>query len=450
MSPTDRRPWSWRKWPGTRLSRRQVLGGLGASLLTPFVPLLRARAEGALRRPTNLLLVYHPNGLEEGWQPTGGRLDFTLSQVLAPLEPYRDQLLILGGFRGGIQNEVQAHSEGMASMWTGARLTDPAAFAGHPSIDQLVAQQLGASTLFPSLELGVQSQSGAFRNTTAMIYRGAGQPLQPEDDPNQLYERVFGAALGDPRQIAQKRQEQGSILDLVMEDLRAVQAHYGTADRLRLEAHQEALRSIERRLDQAGQLTCEAQFDGHSLTRRQVVADSVHFPFMSDLQMELIALAFTCGLTRVASLQYSDSTSAAAIPGVNDDQGIHAVMHTGTRLEKVRINTWFAGQLAVLLDKLQSVVFEDGTTLLDETLVVWGTEMAVGNHLNDPIPFIVAGGGADGYFNLGQWVHYSDKPRHTRLLITLLHAMGLEEIQALGDYRDADERLPLDTLRRRL
>ena len=194
-------------------------------------------------------------------------------------------------------------------------------------------------------------------------------------------------------------------------------------------------------------MACAKQYTPHMRTTADARTQSRLFPEMARLQVDLATLSLACGLTRVASVQYTHSTSNTTIPGVNGTIGIHGVMHTRTREEKVSINKWFVGELAYLLGKLEGHRFADGTTLLDETLVVWGTEMAVGNHLNYPIPFVVAGGGQSGYFKLGRWMNLASRPRHTRLLVSVAQAMGVEDVQGLGDFQGDGDRGALEELR---
>jgi hypothetical protein len=407
----------------------------------PFLP-LRRQARAAGRRPTRLVLAFHPNGLEAGWQPQGGETDFRLGPVLAPLEPFRSKLMIVGGLRGGIRNEVQGHAQGMTSLWTGARIANDADFAGHPSIDQIAADRLGAGLPFRSLEFGVQSQpSGRIDNGTVMIYAGGGKPVQAEDDPNRMFDRLFGMAT-DAAGIERVRREKKSVLDVVKAQLGRVRDAYGGEAQRIVDDHAAHVMSIEKRLAGLGAPVCTNAFTKHKRTGIEVTRANAVFPEMGRLQMDLLALSLGCGLTRVASLQMTNSTSGTQIPRVNDGYGIHTVMHTRTRDEKVRINKFFIEQLAYLLGRLDAQKLGDGTTVLDETLIVWGSEMAVGNHLNFPVPFILAGGAATG-LRTGRWVNVAGQPRHTRLLVSVLHALGLEDVESVGDFRAAEERGPL-------
>lgn len=409
-------------------SRRDLLRALGAGTLTGALLPSFARTEGLA--PTNLMLVYHPNGLEVGWEPVGGEYDFDLGRILGALERHREQLVVLAGLRGGISNEILAHNQGMVSMWTGGTIPADAGFSRYRSVDQIVADRIGTSTPLRSLELGVQSLLEGVGNHAVMIYGGPETPLPPDVDPDAVYSRLFASAAGDPQAAAAARARQASVLDLVQGRLQRVSDVLGAADRARLDAHAEGIRAIERRLDGLGELACESSVAPSGLTRQQVTSDSRFFTDVAELQVRLAAAALSCGATRVASLQLSYSTSAAVIPGLGLPP-VHAVMHAGTGEEKASINAWFAGQFAGLLDVFAAVPGARGGSLLDETLLVWGTEMAVGNHLNEKIPCLLAGGGV---FPGGRLLRWDDPPRHTRLLLSILRAFGIEEHDTLGDF----------------
>jgi len=416
------------------MRRRDLLTAIAAgSFVAPFLPATARAGTG----PQNLLLVYHPNGLEVGWEPVGSETDFTLAGPLQALERHREHLVFVSGTRGGITNEVLAHNQGMVSMWTGSTIEGADGFAKHRSIDQIAADRLSIASPVRSLELGVQALAAGLSNSSVMCYAGPDLPLPAEDDPDAVFARLFGGAGGDPVAAAQRRAERGSVLDLVTDRLAAVRTVYGAADQARIDAHLEGIRTIERRLDGLSALTCDVEAAPHGLTRRQLLSDSAVFPDLAALQTELAAAAFSCGATRVASLQLSYSTSPTELPGLGLP-GVHTVMHTGTGADKQAINTWFVGQLAGMLDVLEATPGSTGGSLLDETLVVWNTEMAVGNHLNERIPVILGGGGA---FPGNRFVAFEEPPRHTRLLVSVLHALGIDDVDALGDHPEARGRL---------
>jgi Protein of unknown function (DUF1552) len=426
-------------------TRRRFLGAAGVVASSAFKPFSVGQAATGVR-PANLLVIFHPNGLEPGWVPTGDATNFKLSPVLSALEPWRKKLVILNGIQGGIRNEVQGHAQGMTSLWTGSQIAADSDFAGHPSFDQIAAQRLGTGMPFRSIEFGVQSQpNGKLDNANVMIYGSNKMPIPAEDDPNRMFNRLFGSALADPKEIEAKKRHQASILDLVKGQLSEIRTHYGKEDRLLLDAHADNVRALEKRTDDLQNLSCSHPYTPHKRTSQAASRDTNLFTQMAGLQTDLLVMALGCGLTRVASLQYSTSVSDSRITGVNEQSTIHGTMHARPKEEKVRINQYFVKELASLLGKLDAQKRPDGTTLLDETLVVWGSEMAVGNHLNNPVPFILAGGG--NALKQGYFANLEERPRHTRLLVTILKTLGIDDVEALGDLRGDNDMGPINILR---
>lgn len=422
-----------------KLSRRRFLG---ASALLPFLPSLVRAGPMPFTPARNLVVLFHPNGLEPGWKPSMVNGAMVLPPVLSALQPFADRLLCVHGLHNAVRNEVMAHAEGMTSLWTGAQIPKSDAFSAYPSFDQLLAPRLSAGLPFSSLEFGVQSQVGfgAGGNDSVMIYDRGGK-RQAEDDPSGMFRRLFGGAVS-PAEQQRVRASRQSVLDLVKADLARIRPAYGALEQQKLDAHLEGVRSLEKRLDALAGLQCGAAVAPPALTNAQLTSHE-QFPNLVELQFELLTLALQCGLTRVTSMQLSNSTSDRRIPGVNPTVGIHATMHDRPRSEKVLINQFFAGAAARLLSKLDAVKRADGTSLLDETLVVWGSEMAVGNHLRDPVPFFVAGGPRDGYFQQGRVLELTESHRTTRLLVSVMQSFGEDGVQTLGDVVDDTSRGPL-------
>ncbi len=419
-------------------SRRDLLKALGAgALVSPFLPRSAAASDGG-PHPQAMLLFYHPNGLESGWAPTGNRTAFVLSPVMAPLARHQQRIAVVDGVKSGMSNTILAHSQGMVSMWTGCQLVGDVGFSPYPSLDQVVARRIGGAAPFRSLELGVQCLVEGVQAHSVMAYGEGGLPLPADDDPDSVFARVFGVGTGDPERAAVVRAERRSVLDLVYGRLQRVQQVYGAEDAVRIEAHLEAVRSVERRLDQLADFQCGVQESEHGLTRAELLTDSRVFGDIASLQTDLAVAALSCGVTRVVSLQLSFSTSPTELPGLGLP-GVHGVLHAGTADEKAAVNTWFMGRLAMVLDALEAAPGMAGGSLLDTTQVVAGTEMSVGGHGNAPIPVILAGGNA---FPGGRWHHFPDPPRHTRLLTTVLRGMGIEDEDIAGDFPDETDPLP--------
>ena len=245
------------------LSRRALLRGLGGVALG--LPLLQtlpraARAQGAF--PKRLVVFFNPNGtLKELWSPRGGtETDFALSPLLAPLERHKQDLVIFDGVDMAVADTGPGgpHNRGMATLLTGEIILpgnfadgdgQTAGWAGGPSIDQLLADRLAPPTRFRTLELGVRAIENEPR--ARISYRGADQPVPPENQPLNVYTRLFAGMNQDPEVMRRLLVQRRSVLDVVREDFARLNAKLAPEDRRKLEQHAESVRQLERSGEQA-------------------------------------------------------------------------------------------------------------------------------------------------------------------------------------------------------
>jgi len=421
-------------------SRRAFLGTTGAGVaLAPFVPLLEPEARAA-DFPTRIVFLFSANGtLHERWVPSaGGELDFTLGQILTPLETYRDKMVMVDGMRVVRNGLGDGHQMGMACLWTGNTLLPgpfeggdggSAGYSGGISVDQQIANAVGSETAYKSLEFGVMT--GGANNWTRMCYSGADQPVAPEDNPQAMFDRLFGELDVDPAQIEKLKAERRSVIDLVKGDLTTLTSRYGGGDKMKIEAHLDAIRAIEMR-NEAATPVCEKPvldlgFDFYS---------NDNFPMTSTRQIDQLVMALACDLTRVASLQWSASVSGVRFSWLGHEAGHHDLSHLGdgdgVMVEQItQVNIWYAEQVKYLMDQMAAIPEGDGT-LLDHTLIVWGNELSRGNsHGNHPVPFVLLGG-ANGLIPMGRYLDFGDTA-HNRLLVSLCHYMGVEDVTTFGD-----------------
>jgi hypothetical protein len=416
--------------------RRNFLrGAAGALIALPFLGSLSRSAKAEVF-PKRLVLFFSGNGtIAEAWRPTGTETSFTLGTILKPLAPYKSKLLILDG----IDMEVRkvsagaAHQAGMGCLWSGTGVLEGNLFPGGGNeicgwgggitIDQHIAKQVGQSTALTSLELGVLAQDSQIR--TRMSYLGPEEPVPPECNPVEAFDRIFGDLTAEPEALAQLREERKSILDTVGQDYDALNKRLGTDDQQKLEAHLDAIREIEKTLDKGtGQLggACELPEIGSPLDPKS----QKNMPANGKLMMDLLAMALTCDLTRVASMLWAGATNGVVHTWLGHTNSHHQLSHGTDATSKQRlieINTWYAEQFAYLLGKLDSVIEGEGT-LLDNTVVAWGNELGVGQtHSRTDIPFVLAGG-CGGYFDTGRYVTYTGA-WHNDLLVSLCNAMDV-------------------------
>lgn len=443
-----------RNRPPRGLGRRGFLAAGGAGLGLAL-PLLRAgRLLGQPETPPRRLCIWFtPNGVvEETWRPTGGETDFALSDSLAPLAPYRDRLLFFGpsrppetrtteaGVSIHVSHEGVSAGHELSKLLTG---TLPRSFAGHywpdgPSVDQIVAARIGTTTPFRSIELGNRILHQPADYTNRMIYAGAGRPLPPEDDPARAWDRLFAAMAADGDQAAalRRRRRRRSLLDATHDSIAELSGRLGPEDRRTLEAHAESVRDVERSLQALEEARCLAP-------HRTVVPEEGEdewetYPLVGRLQLELLAMAFACDLTRVGSMQWSVAGSYARHPWADSEELHHELSHqprsnADAMDQLTRVNRWYAEELAWFLGRLDAVPEGDGT-LLDHTLVLCVNELSDGElHTHQNMPFFLAGG-AGGALRTGRYLRFDRKP-HNDLLVGVCHAMGLDDVEHVGDAR---------------
>jgi hypothetical protein len=424
----------------TRFGRRAWLrGAAGAAVGLPWLEALAPRrARAASQPPLRFVVMFSPNGTLPGqWTPTGGETDFVLSPILAPLEPHRASIVIVQGLdqQGG---GGDGHQNGMGGMLTGSPLNagpfggvgaPPAGWASGPSVDQRIAEVIAGSTKLRSLELGVQV--GSADNWGRMCYRAANQPLPPSDDPAAVYATVFADLHTDPAVLARRRIRQQSILDSVGAQYTRLSGRLGADDRRRLDAHLTAVREVETRLTTDVVVSNAACADPRLASVDEDANDS--FPTVGALQIDLLVMALACDITRVASLQWSRSVSQTRFTWAGVSEGHHDLSHKGDddlgAVAKLQtINTWYAQQLSNLMTKLAAVPDANGTTLLDNTLILWCNELAKGNtHSRHDAPYVL-GGRAGGALRTGRYLSYEGQGiPHNNLLVSLLNVVGIPD-----------------------
>jgi hypothetical protein len=434
-----------------QLSRRAMLRGAGGVAIgLPFLEAMRpfggggkAHAAGSTP-PKRFIVFFSPDGsIRENWTPTGTETNFTLSPILTPLAANKQSIVVLDG----VENKVGGygavpgddHMKGMGAMLTGRGLLpgstqggagDPAGLASGISVDQAIATAIGGGTKFRSLELGVQSGSaGTVWGYTA--YSGSNQPLPPDNNPASVWNRVFSAFGADPA-ILRQAAERKSVLDAVMQSYGKLNPKLGTADKAKLDEHLGNLRDLETRLTATGTTGGSCMKPASPGTIDYKTNDN--FPMVGKLQMDLLVMAMACDLTRVGTIQWEQSVGNVRFTWVDPTitRGHHDMSHDGddvtaTMAQLTKINTWYASQLNYLIESLKSAKEADGSSMLDNTLIVWVNELSRGNaHSHDHMPFVLAGG-AGGALRAGRFLSYPKSVSHNNMLVSCMNLMGLPD-----------------------
>jgi hypothetical protein len=440
----------------TTLSRRRLLSGLGALTVALTSPIWRPSTvfgkDGSTTPLRRFIGVFSANGtIASQFFPAGNASDTplnagTLPRILAPMSAHTSQMLVLKGVDmvSTVSDELGKtvskpggpHMKGPGAMLTGGSLLTgsfqgaggPAGYADRISVDQFIANRIGKGTSFPSLEFGVRVSGGEPLNTIS--YRGANQPNPPIDDPVQMYSRMFATSNLSTSQLAQLVADRKSVLDFVQGDIASLQPRLTAEDKARLDSHLTGIRSMEQQLSSATAVctppTKPMKYDGN---------DQGAFEPISKIQMDLMLLAHVCGLTNVSTYMFANADSWQYFPfaGVNEEH--HGLSHSSdddaASTEKlVKINVWHGQQVNYLLDKLAAAKETDGSSMLDNTLLLWGNELGVGNsHDYKNIPWLLAGGAS--YFKMGRSLQFKDVP-HNNLLVSICNAMGFADVTTFG------------------
>lgn len=427
-------------------NRRQFLRGLlGGAAITVGLPLLdaglssngEARADGT-PLPKRFGVFFWGNGVRlDKWTPsaTGSGDAWELSEELAPLASVKDYVSVVSGMNVMTGNE-RGHHAGCVGILSGAPMIsqDPkgagyaSTFSGK-SIDQIVAAEIGKTSRFKSLEMAVSRSIVDGEGTTLryMSHNGPDDANPPELDPKKLFERVFGVGFEDPELKKRADLKVGlrrSVLDAISKEANALSGRVGASDRIRLQAHLEGIRALEKRLatlpptvGACAKPTAPGSFSepgGKEALQERTEAFS-----------DLLALVFACDISRVFTMQFTGSVNYTVFWEVGATQGHHELSHdeTGDQPTVHAATVFTMKQLAYLVKKLKDT--PEGTgNLLDRTAILASSDTSHGReHSIDDYPIVIAGkaGGA-----LKGNVHYRSKGENTsKALFSLTKAMDV-------------------------
>jgi Protein of unknown function (DUF1552) len=415
-------------------SRREFLRDLGlSSAALPMIwglPSLGFAGSSSPGRKQRLVFVFSPNGIvPKTFWPDKTGADFEFKESMSPLQPFKDRTLILHGIADRIRGDGDGHMRGMSCLLTGIELfpgniqggsDTPAGWAKGPSIDQEVKRFLQSKpatrTRFGSLEFGVNVPKRS-DPWTRMVYAGPNKPVAPIDDPYQMFEKLYG-------RMKDKKDVQ-SILDDLRADLKKVRGAVSAADRKLLEEHEAFVRQMEQELKADRKQKLAVAPPKQPLGIRNV---NDNMPKTSKMQIDLLVNSFANDMSRVATLQFTNSVGQARMNWLGVDDTHHTLSHKPDSDKKsqeqlTKINKWFCEQFAYLAARLQATKEPDGRgTLLDNTTIVWTNELGKGNsHTLNDIPFVLVGNGLG--FKMGRSLRFRRVP-HNRLHMSIAAAFG--------------------------
>jgi hypothetical protein len=433
-------------------TRRQFLRGAGACLALPWLESMASEAA-----PVRMAVLYMPNGVNpHHWTPKGSGAEYECSRILKPLEPYRDDLLVLSNLHNANAHWGDGHYVKTASFLTGQAITKTTGRdinSGGISMDQLAAQHLADRVRFPSLELGIDPiATGVDRIVgftqlygSHIAWRSATNPLPCELNPRRAFDRLFRPDFGGLRNSLD---EQRSVLDHVREDAQAMRKRLGKQDQGKLDEYLDALRDVERRVARESALQlAETRYSEAARTRIaelqtrvdgfaqrnpddqafQVLREGDHSEYVR-LMLDILVLALWTDSTRVATMMFGRSVSGknfSFLEGVSG--GFHELSHHEGKAEKLeqyaRINVWHSQQLAYFLERMRGIR-EGERSLLDNSMILYGSSLRDGNrHQPDNLPLILAGRGG-GAIKPGRHIVYPERTPLCNLYVSMLQHLG--------------------------
>jgi len=436
------------------LSRRAMLRGMGTALALPVLDAMSpalSRAAGKLS-PLRLAFVYVPNGIiMKHWTPAGEGRDFALPQTLEPLAALREQTLLLSGLaqKNGraLADGAGDHARAAASYLTGfhPRKTEGADILNSVSVDQVAARTIGQATRFPSLELGLEG-GGLVGNcdsgyscayTNSIAWRSEKTPLPPEINPRAVFERLFGdGELHDRATRLRLAKENRSLLDFVMEDSAKLRRTLGAQDQAKLDEYLGSVREMERRIQTAEKHDREKVTDADAdPTLAKPAGVPVTYEEYAALMFDLMTVAFQTDATRISTFLMGREGSNRTYRSIGVPEAHHGISHHMGSVEKIdklaKINRLHLELFAGFLQKLKTTREGDGT-LLDHTLIVYGSGLSDGNaHSHHDLPVLLAGG-VNGEYRMGRHVRYPVETPMNNLFLSILDTAGVREEQ-LGD-----------------
>ena len=441
-----------------RSSRREILRqlGLGVGML-PLLPRDYARAADQPR--LRLLIVLQTGGTDHSsfWPNPGSLANITLPPILSPLETHKQGLLLVDGIRMSNfldHGDHGAGHENYASTFTGTpgfEIEDGGKryLGGSATPDQLIATELAKTTPLPykSLHLAAQVDDKEGREfLRRAFWKGSNQSVTPEHNPANAAASLFMGkpTAADPAAMKLLKAKQ-SLLDFVGSDLERYGKRVGKDAAVRIDQHLQSYRELELRLKSnalAPAGVCEAPGVPAGLR----LTDPLQYKKVMDAQMDIIAAAFACDATRVATLQLTNASGTHTVfPEIKDISTVnstfdatnnlglrnyHDIQHAGGP-DKVKVDRWYMEQFAGLIARLKALP-EGNSSVFDNTVILWTNHMGDGGaHSSDRLPWVIAGS-CGGYYKLGQCL--KAKTNTNNVLVSLFNAMRFPRDRYGDDY----------------
>ena len=439
------------------MPRRTFLTGLGASISLPILdamtPALGALSKPGSKMPLRVGYVYSPNGMiKERWRPTIAGADFELTDVLQPFAPFREQLLVLTHLNNGDSESVSGHVGGSSMFLTGSEPNKSLSeiHAGI-SVDQVFSRELGQETPLGSLQICIENaaelagqSSGGYSSayTNTISWSSPTTPLPMEHRPREIFERLFGDGGTDPEARKNRILRQKSILDFVKEDVDRVRKQLGRVDSFKLDEFSDALRDVENRVQKA-----EAKVDMELPEVERPVGIPEHEEHIR-LMYDLLLLAFQTDTTRVFTYMVAREYSELVYTNLGHTDPYHPLTHhRGNPVRKQMagdIDVYHATMFAEFLSKMQETIEVDGSTLLENSMLIYGAGLGNGDiHSQWNVPVAVLGSGG-GRIKGGRHLVFDEGTPLSNLHVAMLNRAGIPTDNFGGQLGYSTGELDLD------
>ena len=424
------------------IARRTFLKSAAATvslpLLEAMVPAGTALAQTAASPAPRMGFFYFPHGaVMDNWTPDTTGSDFELKSILAPLADHKDYLTIVSNLENKrAYGPVHAITPGTWLHGEAPRVSHEP--YGGQTIDQIAAEHIGQDTPLPSIEVATESSGSAGSCDRAygcsyagtISFRTPTTPLPMENNPRKLFQTLFG--VGD--NVAERERlgkQTSSILDLMLEESSQLARKLGASDRAVLDDYLSTVRELERRV----QKTAE-----HDLSHIDLPDAPQGIPGSFDehinLQLDLILLAFQGNITRIASMMLAAEVSNQTYNHVGVSDAFHPLSHHQNDANKIarllRIQEYHSRVFAGFVDKLSKMPDGDKGSMLDNSIIVYGSNMSNSNaHDHYPLPSVIVGKGG-GTIKGGQHIAASERTPVSNMMLTVLDRIGVHK-ESLGD-----------------
>ena len=446
------------------ISRRAVLRGMGVTVALPFLDaMVPARtvfaktAAGASASKPRLVCLEMVHGSAGStafgvkknlFAPVTAGRDFDWSPTLEPLAPFRDYVTVvsntdvhnaeaftlpeIGGdhFRSSAVFLTQSHP----------KQTEGNDVHAGTSLDQLYAKKYGQDTPIPSMQLSIENvdQAGGCTYGYSCIYTDTiswaspTQPLPMIRDPRVVFDQLFGVGATAEERTANLKADR-SILDWITSQASQLRKELGAGDRARLGEYFENVREIERRIQRVEARNASGE---HRAMPEAPIGVPDSFEEHTHILMDLIALAFAADTTRVFSFKLGRDASGRSYPESGVTTGFHNASHHGEREDRImefaKINRYHVSMMPYLMEKLKNTP-EAGGTLLDNSLIIYGSPMGDSNiHNHKRVPLVLAGR-AGGKLTGGVHIKAPDGTPMANPMLTALHMLGRDDLDSFGD-----------------